>query len=115
MHPHPGEAHQEMLIVLTKFHQERPQRRTIGFDTKVVIEGLAELTYFDQHGNELRTEILGGYGAKYLHTNSRDFHRLHVVSEYFVFLEILAGPFDRDTTEIAPWHKSAWVTEGEGL
>lgn len=103
MHPSPSDRHQEMLIVMGKTAVERPQRRTIGFDTKIVIEGTALLRYYTSENEPTRSVELGGEHAHYVHTRSDEFHSLLVTSEWFVFLEILEGPFGPTTTEFAPW------------
>ena len=103
LHPNTEDVHQEMLIVLSRAHRERPQRRKTGFDTKVVIEGRALLRYFGSDGQLSRLEKLGGPEILYVHTCTTEYHSLEVESEFFVFLEILKGPFDVSTTEFAPW------------
>jgi cupin fold WbuC family metalloprotein len=103
MHPNQSDVHQEMLIVMHKSAIEKPQRRTIGFDTKLVFEGNAEFIYYDEVGRERRRIFLSQDGLRYVHTNSFEYHSLKVLSEWFVFLEVLKGPFSEGTTEFAPW------------
>ncbi len=103
LHPSPEDFHQEMLIVLAKSAIERPQRRTIGFDTKIVMEGRAAFRFFSEGGDELSVIKMGDRGALYVHTCSPDYHSIVVESDWFVFLEILDGPFNSSTTEFAPW------------
>jgi cupin fold WbuC family metalloprotein len=103
LHPKPTDAHQEMLIVMARLAVELPQRRTLGFDTKVAVEGLATLRYFSPDGNLTRSVGLGGDASIYVHTASSEYHSLLVESDWFVFLEILKGPFESSTTEFAPW------------
>ena len=101
LHPDINDPHQEMLIVMNKLAIERPQKRTIGFDTKMVIAGEAKLHYYDDKGNVLRTTNLGKNFSIYSHTCSDEYHALEICSEWFVFLEILKGPFTSTTTEFA--------------
>jgi cupin fold WbuC family metalloprotein len=103
LHPNPSDAHQEMLIVMARSAVELPQRRTLGFDTKIVIEGQATLRYYSPEGSQIRGVRLGGEASIYVHTGSSEYHSLLVESDWFVFLEILKGPFDASTTEFAPW------------
>lgn len=103
LHPSQGDRHQEMLIVMSRDAIERPQRRTIGFDTKIVLEGRAVLHYFASDRSIMRSVELGGEHARYVHTRGDEFHSLLISSDWFVFLEILEGPFDSNTTEFAPW------------
>lgn len=109
LHPDPSDRHQEMLIVMGKTSIEQPQRRTIGFDTKIVLEGRAVLRYFASEHLMTRTVDLGGEYERYVHTRSDEFHSLLVTSDWFVFLEVLEGPFDSNTTEFAPWS----ISQGE--
>lgn len=101
LHPNINDPHQEMLIVMNKLAIERPQKRTIGFDTKVVISGKAKLNYFNERGDVVRTINLGKDFSRYVHTRSQDFHALEIISDWFVFLEILKGPFTDSTTKYA--------------
>ena len=105
LHPSPHDSHQEMLIVMAQSACETPQRRTIGFDTKIIMEGTATLRYFSDQGDLIRSTDLGGHGALYVHTSGPEFHSLSIRSPWFVFMEILQGPFDSATTEFAPWAK----------
>lgn len=106
LHPRVDDDHQEMLIVYSRGFQEVPQRRTNGFDTKVVMEGSGTITYFDELGLPTRSLELGGSGSFYLHTRSNEYHSIYVDSEFFVFLEVLKGPFESGTTERAAWYRS---------
>ena len=103
LHPSPKDSHQEMLIVMAQSAHETPQRRTIGFDTKIVLEGSATLHYFSDQGDLIRSTELGENGALYVHTSGPEFHSLSIRSPWFVFIEVLQGPFDSATTEFAPW------------
>ena len=103
LHPKPIDVHQEMLIVMARSAVELPQRRTLGFDTKVAVEGQAKLRYYSPNGDLTRSVGLGGDDSIYVHTASSEYHSLLVESDWFVFLEILKGPFDSSTTEFAPW------------
>ena len=101
LHPDKNDSHQEMLIVMYKSAVEKPQRRTIGFDTKIVIEGKANLFYFSDEGEILHKITLGWDNSRYVHTNSDNFHSLKIISDWFVFLEIVNGPFTPSTTQYA--------------
>lgn len=105
LHPSPSDLHQEMLIVMSKSAIETPQRRAIGFDTKIVLEGTATLRYFSDQGDLVGSTDLGGNDALYVHTSGPEFHCLSIRSPWFVFLEVLQGPFDSTTTEFAQWAK----------
>lgn len=107
LHPLPSDSHQEMLIVMSSKALELPQRRRIGgesaFDTKIAIEGWAILRYYGADRTVSRSVELGDNHARYVHTRSDEFHSLLIMSDWFVYLEVLEGPFDSRTTEVAPW------------
>lgn len=103
LHPRPDEAHQEMLIVYRRGFEETPQRRNNGFDTKIVIQGSGIMSYYDSRGSRTRQVKLGGDGSFYLNTCTDEFHSIRVDSEFFIFLEIVKGPFSIGTTQFANW------------
>lgn len=103
LHPSVEDLHQEMLIVMSLSAKEVPQRRRNGFDTKLILEGSANMNFFSVSGDLLRTICLSSAEGFYHHTRSDEFHALEVVSEWFVFIEVLNGPFDSKTTEFATW------------
>lgn len=100
-HPYTNDLHQEMLIVMKKEVIEKPQMRINGFDSKIVIEGEAKICYYSNDGEIIQEIKLGDNHSKYVHTRSQQFHNLVILSEWFVFLEILNGPFTENTTKFA--------------
>lgn len=107
MHPSPTDLHQEMLIVMSATTVELPQRRRIGgraaFDTKIVVEGRAVLRYYELDQVVSRSVELDEEHSQYVHTRSDEYHSLLIMSDWFVYIEVLEGPFDATTTELAPW------------
>ena len=103
LHPSPTDTHQEMLIVMASDAIEHPQRRSTGFDTKIALEGKADLQFYSNDGKRTRSVSLGEGLSTYVHTCTDEFHSLRILSDWFVFLEILRGPFDAQTTEFASW------------
>ena len=101
LHPDTNDQHQEMLIVMHKTALEIPQRRTNGFDTKIVLEGDASIKYYSESGEVLKEIKLSGRATRYINTVGNEFHNLEIISEWFVFLELLEGPFTPNTTEFA--------------
>lgn len=107
MHPSPTDLHQEMLIVMKTTAVELPQRRRIGgraaFDSKIAIEGRAVLRYYELDQVVSRSVELDEKQSQYVHTRSDEYHSLLIMSDWFVYIEVLEGPFDATTTELAPW------------
>ena len=103
LHPSKEAIHQEMVIVVHKDAVEVPQRRSNGPHTKIALEGTANIELYSADGRLIRVLGLGGQGSRYFRTIDRSFHRLVGVTEWFVFIEILRGPFVASTTERAAW------------
>ena len=111
LNPTPQDRHQEMLICLGANAVETPQRRTTGFDTKVVIDGEATFQYFTADGRKSREINLGESCQRYVNTCGDEYHALQSRTDWFVFLEICAGPFYPGVTQFAPWAVSAEPSE----
>ena len=74
LHPSLDEHHQEMLIVLQKGAIEMPQRRKNGFDSKIALEGRANMRFFDERGELSSKRVIGAGTNPYLHARSLEFH-----------------------------------------
>jgi cupin fold WbuC family metalloprotein len=99
LHPSVDEYHQEALIVYERQAIEIPQRRKNGFDSKIALEGRANMRFFDERGKLLSRMVIDANSNPYIHTRSSNFHCLEVLGAWFVFLEICEGPFLPDTTQ----------------
>ena len=96
----------EMVIVHTRGAYVRPHKHLNKSEAVHVIEGNAEVVFFDENGIISRSLRLGDYSSKsvfYYRLNSEDYHTLVVRSEFFIFHEITNGPFIRNNTIFPSW------------
>lgn len=105
-HPDSDAPQQEMLIVMHRSSYVRPHRHWRKSETFIVLEGEADALLFDEDGGVARTLPMGPYGSGRLFFYRMPegvFHGLIFRTEWMVFLETTAGPFDPTRSEGAPW------------
>ncbi len=105
-HPAPGDRQHEMLIVHHRDVYVRPHRHLNKSESLLLIEGFATALYFNDTGSVEKTLSLGAAGSGrcfYYRMPAGVFHSLVIESEWLVFHETTAGPFDRTTSAFAPW------------
>jgi len=96
----------EMLICVMAGSYIAPAKHTSRAESLHVIEGLADIVFFDEGGKaskviQLTEPALSG--NFYYRMNSEIYHMLMVRSEFFVFHEVTTGPFDRSSTVQPNW------------
>lgn len=109
------DALHEMLIVLSHGVYVRPHQHTGRVESFHVIEGVAELTLFDDSGVITGVVPLGTFRSGrcfYCRVPDQVFHTLSIRSHSFVFHETKTGPFDPATTVFAPWSPSEQDVQG---
>jgi cupin fold WbuC family metalloprotein len=96
----------EMLIVHDDSCYVRAHKHMGKSGSYHVIEGRADLVFFDEQG-EVRDLIeLGEYMSGkmfFVRVNCSIYHTLLIRSPVFVFHETTSGPFSRNDTIFAPW------------
>ena len=105
-HPDVDDPLHEMLIVHARGVYVRPHRHPSKSESMHVIEGAADVVFFDDEGRITQRVPVGAPAsgsAFYYRLRDPVYHSLVVRSEYFVFHEVTNGPFRRDDTEFAPW------------
>jgi cupin fold WbuC family metalloprotein len=105
-HPQPTSGLHEMIIVHGRDAYVRPHRHIGKPESLHVIEGKATVILFSDEGKVTQRVQLGGpdgSGVFYYRIESALFHMLLIESDWFVFHETTAGPFDPGTTELASW------------
>ncbi len=106
LHQGPKELIHEMLIVLCKDSYVRPHRHARKIESYMVLEGKADLVFFNDSG-EIKAIVKMGDATTALTFFNRVpnnvFHMFVPRSEYFVFKETTNGPFDPKETEPASW------------
>ena len=96
----------EMMIVLKKNVCIPPHNHPGKCESLHVIEGLADVVVFNENGEITQVLPLGQYGSGrifYCRMNSSVYHTLLIRSEFFIFHETTTGPFQKGSTQSAPW------------
>jgi cupin fold WbuC family metalloprotein len=102
-HPAPDSGLHEMLIVHGRDAYVRPHRHLGKSESLHVMEGRATAILFDEGGTPRRRVPLGDGACRYYRIDDAVFHSLLIESDWFVFHEVTAGPFDPAKTEWASW------------
>lgn len=106
LHKDPQAQVHDMLIVHHRSCYVRPHRHFSRSETLSVLRGTATAITFDEVGAVGQLVLLGpaGSGCISLYRMPPQlFHGLVVDSEWLVFLETTAGPYDAQGSEFAPW------------
>lgn len=118
VHPNDEAPLHEMFIVHRKGVYVRPHRHPGKSESYHVIEGRADLVFFDQRGRVSSVRSLGppsSGGHFYCRINDSHFHTLLVRSVFFVFHEVTTGPFRRNKTDFARWAPAANDSEAQRM
>jgi cupin fold WbuC family metalloprotein len=105
MHPAPDAAVHEMLIVHHRDVYVRPHRHYGKAESVHSIEGDAFLLFFGDDGalGDVLALDSSADAPFYCRIPAGVFHAYVIRSEWLVFHETTAGPFDRAALEYAPW------------
>ncbi len=96
----------EMLIVHTRNTYVRPHKHLNKIESIHIIEGMADLVFFNEAGDINGISPMGDYGSGlvfYSRISEPCYHSIVVQSERLVFHEVTSGPFQRADTLLAPW------------
>ena len=106
----PEDAVHEMLIVHHRSVYVRPHRHARKSESLAVIEGAARVVLFDDGGaideSVALNEPVATDARFYYRIPPGRWHALAIDSEWFVFHEVVAGPFVRSETEFPSWAPS---------
>jgi cupin fold WbuC family metalloprotein len=105
-HPDTNDRLHEMLIVHAAGAYVRPHKHEGKSESMHVLEGEADVVFFDDAGALGEVIRLGPYDSPhrfYYRINTPVFHMLLIESEFLVFHEVTNGPFRREETVFAPW------------
>lgn len=106
MHNNDKSKLHEMIIILSKNTYIRPHKHLNKAESLHVIEGSADVIFFDNKGNVLKKERLGEKKRNtnfYYRLSSSIFHTFKIRSKYFIFHESTQGPFIKSKTKYADW------------
>lgn len=105
-HADADEPLHEMLIVLDRRTYIRPHRHHGKAESLLVLEGAADIVFFDDRGGITRVLPVTPYGAGhtfYYRIADALYHTVLVRTDSIVFHEATTGPFRREQTEFATW------------
>lgn len=105
-HRSPQDALHEMLIALGRDTYIRPHKHDGKSESFHVIEGQADVIFFDDAGGITEVIALGEHGAGrcfYYRLADPWYHCVLVNSPVFVYHETTNGPFEPQQTTFAPW------------
>jgi cupin fold WbuC family metalloprotein len=106
LHASPAAAQHEMLIVHHRSCYVRPHRHAAKSESLIVVEGEALAFTFDDAGRVDAAIRLGapGDGGRFSYFMPAGmWHGLAILSEWLVFVEAAAGPFDPAATTFPAW------------
>lgn len=105
-HPDPSSGLHEMLIVHHREAYVRPHMHLGKPESFYVMEGTAQAVIFEDDGRIRDVFEMAPYGQGalcYYRMPERVFHSLLITSEWLVFHETTAGPFDPSRTAFPDW------------
>ena len=96
----------EMLIILSKDGYIRPHKHLNKVESLHVIEGSAEVIFFNNKGKIIKKKTIGSYGKGldfFYRLDSSVYHTFNIKSKYFIFHESTEGPLIKSKTSYATW------------
>ena len=105
-HPDPSSGLHEMLIVHHREAYVRPHKHVGKPESFFVIEGSARVVIFENDGQIRDVFDMAPYGSGklcYYRMPDEVFHSILITSEWLVFHETTAGPFDPTRTIFPVW------------
>ena len=106
LHTKQSEKLHEMIIILNKSTYIRPHKHLNKAESLHVIEGSADVIFFDNKGKIVDKKTLGKYNQNkifYYRLNSSIFHTFKLRSKNFIFHETTEGPLVKSKTLYASW------------
>jgi cupin fold WbuC family metalloprotein len=114
IHRNDHEKIQEMFIVHMRGAYIRPHKHLNKNESLHIIEGRAEILFFNEKGDIKKVIKMGNYtsGMEFYYKIEKPiYHSMIITSEYLVFQEITNGPFQRQETIFSPWSPEETQTE----
>ncbi|MDE5460180.1 WbuC family cupin fold metalloprotein [Bradyrhizobium sp. CSS354] len=105
-HPEPSSDLHEMLIVHQREAYVRPHKHFGKPESFHLIEGTAQVVIFEDDGRIRDVLDMAPYGRGalcYYRMPEQVFHSILITSEWLVFHETTAGPFDPSRTAFPDW------------
>lgn len=105
-HPSPDAEQHDMVIVSHRDTYVTPHRHLTKSESFLVLEGLASLILFDDHGIVTKVVKMGSLASGrpfFYRMPPGCFHALSIETELLVFVESTKGPFTLEDREHAAW------------
>ena len=93
----------EMLIAMARGIYIRPHKHLGKSESFHIIEGAADIVFFDEDGNVDEVLRTSAGGVFYFRNDEPRYHTQIITSDFLVVHEITNGPFNRADTVFAPW------------
>ena len=106
MHSNPKDKLHEMLIILDKECYIRPHKHLNKAESLHVIEGSADVIFFNNKGKKIDQKTLGKNNRNsifFYRLNSSVFHTFKLRTKNFIFHETTEGPLIKSKTLYAKW------------
>ena len=97
---------QEMFIALSDKTYIRPHKHLNKSESLHVLEGAADVVFFDDKGKITKIIPLSKFSTKscfYYRISEPMYHTFIIKSDIFIFHETTQGPFKKSDTIYAPW------------
>jgi len=98
IHSHPDDVLHEMFILHRKGNYVPPHAHSNSDESLTLIKGEGAMFYYDNNGELLNIVYLhadSNKGSNYVRTPKGVFHSLYIISDEFIFKEVVQGPFER--------------------
>jgi len=96
----------DMIIIHTNETYVPPHLHQIKSESFHIIEGEVNMITFEEDGSLSEVIQMGDYSSGkpfFYRTPEKTYHTLLITSEILVFHEATNGPFNQESTTIAPW------------
>lgn len=102
LHKNEKDRLHEMIIILSKETYIRPHKHLNKAESLHVIDGVADVIFFDNKGKVLKKVKLSKTNFFYRLTSSK-YHTFKIKTKNFIFHETTEGPLIRNRTVYAKW------------
>lgn len=102
LHKNEKDRLHEMIIILSKETYIRPHKHLNKSESLHVIDGVADVIFFDNKGKVLKKVKLSKTNFFYRLTSSK-YHTFKIKTKNFIFHETTEGPLIRNRTVYAKW------------
>ncbi len=106
LHDNHADIVQQMIIAVCRDSYIQPHRQKNKNKSYTVIEGEALVIFFDLYGKKLKMIHMGMAQTNHVRSlryNSGIWHTVLTLSDVFIYVETISGPYRTSDTEYAEW------------